>query len=91
MAGQFACLYEIVYLPFLLSAPGLLPVLFSPFLPRTTKQGCPSLLLTQGAGEGASGKTTGKLLQKSSPCDASGKGLHKGEEQVQVTQQIRNI
>ena len=39
--------------PFLfLSAPGLLPVLFSPFLPRTTKQGCPSLLLTQGAGEG---------------------------------------
>ena len=68
--------------PFLfLSAPGLLPVLFSPFLPRTTKQGCPSLLLTQGAGEGGSGKTTGRLLQKSSPCDTSGKGLQKCEEQ----------
>lgn len=51
------------------SAPALPRVLFSPFLPRTTKQGCPSLLLTQGARRGGSGKTTGKLLQKSSPCD----------------------
>ena len=41
---------------FLLSAPRLLPVLFSPFLPKTTNQGCPFLLLTQGAGERGSGE-----------------------------------
>lgn len=55
----------------------LLPVL-SPSLPSAIEKGCySSLCLAQGAGKG------GRLLQKFSPCDISGKGFTKGEEMVQ--------
>ena len=47
--------------------------------PEPLAKAVPTYFLLRVPGRGAVG-STGRLLQKSSPCDISGKGLRKGEE-----------
>ena len=57
-AAPLASASSSLHPPYLTPAPGpvLFPVPFSPFLLRTTGQGCSSLHLTQGAGRAGGGE-----------------------------------